>query len=132
MTEAGAKGETADELRRALHFTLAEDRLHGALNALDQQMTHPTSPVPGTKPPEITVANSLWGQAGYPFRSPFLDLSARDYGAGLRLVDYRRDPERARAAINAWAEAATQGRIKDVLPPGVINDMTRLVLADAI
>ena len=132
MTEAGAKGETADELRRALHLTLAEDRVHDALNALDQQITQSSSPARGTKPPEIAVANSLWGQAGYPFRSPFLDLIARDYGAGLRLVDYRRDPEGARAAINAWAEEATNGRIKDVIPANVINDRTRLVLVNAI
>ena len=132
MTFAGAKGETAEELRRALHLALADDRVHDALNALDQAITHPTSPVSGTTPPEIAVANSLWGQAGYPFRSAFLDLLAREYGAGLHLVDYRRDPEAARAAVNAWAEEATHGRIKDVIPPGVINDMTRLVLADAI
>ena len=132
MTESGARGETADELRRALHLTLSGDRLHGALNALDQQITHATSPVPGTAPLEITVANSLWGQAGYPFRSPFLDLLARHYGAGLRRVDYGRDPEEARVAVNAWAEEATNGRVKDVIPDGVIDSLTRLVLADAI
>jgi serpin B len=132
MTESGARGETADELRRALHLTLAGDKLHGALNALDQQIAHETSPVPGTAPLEITVANSLWGQAGYPFRSPFLDLLAHHYGAGLRLVDYSRDPEGARVAINAWAAKATRGRVTDVIPDGVINARTRLVLADAI
>jgi serpin B len=132
MTEAGAKGETADELRRALHFALADDRAHDALNALDQAITEPTAPPKGTKPPEIAVANSLWGQARYPLRSDFLDLLARNYGAGLRFVDYGRDPDGARAAVNAWAEQATKGRIKDVVPPGVINEMTRLVLADAI
>lgn len=132
MTLAGAKGKTADELRRALHLTLADDRVHDALNALDQAITHPTSPVPGTTSPEIAVANSLWGQTGYPLRAAFLDLLARDYGAGLHLVDFSRDPEAARAAINGWAEAVTNGRIKDVIPSGVINTMTRLVLADAI
>src|SRR5205823_5505675 len=132
MTEAGARGQTADELRHVLHLALADDRVHDALNALDHGATQPTSQPEGTKPPEIAVANSLWGQAGYPFRSALLDLLARNYGAGLRLVDYRRDPERARAAVNAWAEEATKGRISDVIPPGVIDDMTRLVLADAI
>src|SRR5207249_12233701 len=63
MTEAGAKGETADELRHGLHLALADDRVHDALNALDQGITQPTSSPEGTKPPEIAVANSLWGQA---------------------------------------------------------------------
>src|SRR5438876_5941659 len=59
MTLAGARGETAEELRRALHLALADDRLHDAVNALDQEVTHPTSPPPGTNPLAIAVANSL-------------------------------------------------------------------------
>jgi serpin B len=132
MSEAGARGETAQELRRALHLAIAGNRVHEVLNALDHAITQPAPSPEGTKAPELMLANSLWGQAGYSFRSDFLDLLAQNYGAVMRLVNFEEDPEAARAAVNAWSERATKGRIHDVIPPGVINVMTRLVLANAV
>jgi serpin B len=78
------------------------------------------------------VANSLWGQQGFSFKADFLDLLARDYGAGMRLVDFEKDPESARQAVNAWVSDATAKRITDILPPGSVDTLTRLVLANAI
>ncbi len=40
--------------------------------------------------------------------------------------------EEARKTINAWVEANTAKKIKDLFPPNSLNDMTRMVLANAI
>ncbi len=134
MTYAGARGTTAEQMANVLHFTLPPDRLHPAFNLLEQQL----SQVPENKVSEageafqLSIANSLWGQQGYPFQSDFLDTLAVNYGAGMRLVDYTADPEQARQAINQWVEDATQQKIKDLVPQGAIDSLTRLVLANAI
>ena len=132
MTYAGAAGDTARQMAATLHFTLPADRLHPALNAfaLDLQ-ARAEQDVEGT-PFELRIANSLWGQDGFPFLAAFLDLLAENYGAGMRLVDYQTDPEGARNAINDWVSDETHDRIKDLIPQGVIDAMTRLVLANAI
>jgi serpin B len=129
MTYAGARGETADEMARVLHFTLGQDRLHPALGALLHDLTGA-----GTKRSAITlsVANALWAQKGYPFLPEFVKLGKDNYGAGLQEVDFRGAAEQARRTINAWVEKQTEDRIKDLLPGGVVNRDTRLVLTNAI
>jgi serpin B len=134
MTYAGAQGDTATQMASALHFSLSQERLHAALNALALDLQS-RSKVQGLKPDQtfqLNVANSLWGQQGFSFKADFLDLLARDYGAGMRLVDFEKDPESARQAVNAWVSDATNQRITNILPPGSVDTLTRLVLANAI
>ncbi|MCK6507315.1 serpin family protein [Myxococcota bacterium] len=138
MTWAGTNGATEAQLTSALHFDLPEDQLHPAFNALDLALAGRADevPVPETGDPgdafALSLVNQLFGQAGYPFQAPFLDTLALHYGAGMRLLDFQADPEDCRGQINAWVEAVTQERIEDLLPPGSITDLTRLVLVNAI
>lgn len=134
MTYAGARGETERQMAQVLHFALEQARLHPAFNALDQALA---SRGAGAKskdgqPFRLRVANSLWGQAGYTFLPAFLDTLAENYGAGLRLVDFKGAPEDARKAINKWVSDRTEGKIRDLIPQGAIDTLTRLVLANAI
>ena len=62
----------------------------------------------------------------------FLDALAENYGAGMRPVDFSADPEASREAINDWVSDRTEDRIQDLIPKGLINRLTRLVLANAI
>jgi len=134
MTSAGAAGNTAVQTAQTLHFTLPADRLHPAFNQLALALES-RSKVEGLKPGEafqLSVANSLWGQSGFHFEQPFLDVLGRNYAAGMRLVDYRRDPEAARGAINNWVSQSTNQKIQNIIPPGALDELTRLVLANAV
>ena len=134
MTYAGARGDTATEIRQAISLALANDRIHAARNELDLRITEEPQPFEGDdrEPFTIRVANSLWGQAGYPFLDEFLELIAANYDAGMNLVDFETAAEEARQQINTWVEEATEGRIVDLIPEGAIDDLTRLVLVNAI
>jgi serpin B len=128
MTYAGARGDTADQMASVLHLgDLTQETLHPTMNALQQRLVSQEGIT-------LTVANSLWAQEGYPFQNPFLDTLARYYGAGVRLVDYV-DPvtrEEARHAVNRWVEEETNGKIEDLITEDMLNEMTRLILANAI
>lgn len=132
MTYAGASGDTAGQMAAALHFSLPPERLHPAFNAYALDLEARVSQAREGTPFELNVANSLWGQQGFPFLPGFLDLLAENYGAGMRLVDYENDPEGARQTINNWVADETRQRIKDLIPQGAIDALTRLVLANAI
>ncbi len=133
QVSAGAKGQTAQEIANALHFTLSQDRLHPAFNALDLALeSRGSEPAEEGDPFQLSIVNALWGQKGYPFESSYLDLLALNYGAGFNLVDYASDPEGARLAINDWVAGQTNDRIKDLLGPGTVDTLTRLVLTNAI
>lgn len=128
MTYAGARGETEAQMAQALHFDLSQDALHPAFAALQGQL----DAVQANGVVQLSLANALWPHVDYPFLESFLNLVRLYYGVSLVTLDYRSDPEAARQAINAWAEAQTRGKIKDLIPAGVLNALTRLVLTNAI
>ena len=134
MAYAGARDETAAQMAETLRFSLDDERLHAAMNALDQLLASRAENLGHQEGTgfRLEVANALWGQEGYAFREEFLEALARHYGAGMHLVDYARDPEAARVRINAWVLEQTEGRIENLLAPGTVDTLTRLVLANAI
>jgi len=134
MTYGGARGNTEAEMAKTLHFGLPQERLHPAFDDLDLKLA---SRGQGAKDQDggkfrLSIANSMWGIKGYPYLTPFLDVLAESYGAGLRVVDFVGDPESSRQAINQWVEQKTEEKIKELLPQGSIDDLTRLVLVNAI
>jgi serpin B len=134
MTLAGAETTTRDAMLEALQFSLEEDEVHPAFNALmlaiDASQVNAEKAEGGSF--ELNIANSIWGQQGFTFEQAFLDRIALNYGAGIYTVDFSANPEPARAAINDWVEDETQEKITDLIPPDAITPLTRLVLANAI
>jgi serine protease inhibitor len=135
MTRNGARGSTAEEMDRVLHAASAAE-LNAGLNALTQHiesLAHERKRDDGSVA-KVTVdaANSLWGQHGMRWERPFLDALAESYGTGMRQVDYIHDSEAARQAINTWTSDQTQAKIPELVPPGILDDLTRLVLVNAI
>ncbi|HOX08942.1 MAG TPA: serpin family protein [Planctomycetota bacterium] len=152
MTWAGARGQTAAEMEAVLRLPTREfaehlppaqpggvapwrkipgwppERLHAAMAALSGGLN-----IAGKDGRvQLSIANALWGQKGHPFLPEFLALNKASYGAGLETVDFAGDAEGARKTINAWVEKQTQEKVKDLLPPGVLDKLTRLVLTNAI
>jgi serpin B len=135
MAYGGARGETATQMADVLHYSLSGGQFHPAFNALDLDLARRPEQAAGVNQKErfqLSIANAQWGQDGWPFLSEYLDLLAVNYGAGLHLVDFENAPESARRQINDWVSDQTRNRIKDIIPPGVIDQLTRFVLANAI
>jgi serpin B len=134
MTYAGARGDTAEEMADTLHFMLEQDRLHPAFNWLDAELASRGEGAQGKDGEgfRLNIVNAIWGQKGYEFLTEFLDVLAENYGAGLRTLDFINQTEESRLAINDWVSDQTEGRIKDLIPEGVISPATALVLTNAI
>ncbi len=134
MAEAGARGETASQMDAVLHG--AGSGSGAGINALDQALAARNGSWTDAEGHDLTVAlriaNAPFAQAGMALEPSFLDALASRFGAGLRLVDYRRDPEAARDLINAWVKSQTEGRIPELLAPGILDQSTRLTLVNAI
>jgi serpin B len=128
MTWAGARGMTEKQMAEVLHFTLSQAELHKAFASVEKQLNEAGEE--GRY--QLSVANALWGQAGYNLLKEFLELTELSYGAGLREVDFVTQREKTRQIINAWVEEKTNNRIKDLIKPTELNALTRLVLTNAI
>jgi serpin B len=125
MTYAGARGQTADEMRDVLHLGHEADAVHARFAALDQALEERDGV-------ELAVANALWGQEGFGFREPFLESLERHYGAGLRRVDFDAGLAAAVAEINRWVAKQTNDRIEQLVAEDSFTPPIRLVLTNAI
>lgn len=145
MTYAGAQNTTAAEMAGALN--LDGPSPHAGQNALSQMLgaragealavATEEAKASGAEPPSADdfrfhIVNSIWGEKSYSWEEPFLDTLAQNYGAGVYLADYRGNPEAERLRINAWVSEETRDKIKDLLPPDIIDTMTRMVLVNAL
>ena len=127
MTYVGAKGQTATEMSKVLHFSLEPESLHpafasllGMLNTKDKQGF------------QLNTANRLWGQQEYNFLKPFKQVTQDYYGAALEEVDFINATEETRRTINKWVEQQTQEKIQNLIAPDILNSLTRIVLTNAI
>ncbi|XP_065256137.1 leukocyte elastase inhibitor-like [Emys orbicularis] len=80
----------------------------------------------------LSLANSLFAQKGYNFHQQYLKCTKELYGAMLQTVDFKSATEAARQTINSWVESKTQGKIRELFVPGVIDPTAVLVLVNAI
>ncbi len=126
MNQMGARGATEAQAARAMHFDLPSDRLAAAFDELSRELG-------SLARPKVTISpvDQLFGQRGYPFEEPFLAILNSRFGAPMAVVDYA-DPESARQLIDDWVASRTNERITDLVPPGTLSALTRLVLVNAM
>jgi serpin B len=133
MTYAGARGETESQMADALHFDLPQGRLHPAFNALDLELAERGESLAEDQQPfQLDIANAVWAEQSYSFLQDYLDTIAENYGAGIRLADFINQAESVRGEINDWVSEQTNDRIKDLIPSGALDELTRMVLVNAI
>lgn len=143
MTYAGAAGETRAEMEKVLHFPADEAALHRSFEAFNreiaeaavrsreviQESKHDAGPSEWIT---LEVANRLYGQSGYTFRSEFLSLNKDNFAAAFQSVDFKNSAEAIRNEINQWVAQRTHERIRDLIPSGGIDGWTRLALVNAV
>jgi len=126
MTYEGAKGETAEEIQSVFHFPEDENirqpsfaKIYNQINKVDKKY-------------ELHTANALWAQKDYKFLEEYINTIEKYYVGKVTNVDFIKATEDARITINKWVEEQTNNKIKDLIPAGVLNALTRLVLTNAI
>ena len=126
LAMAGTAGDTTTAFGRLLGVEDVDaDELHPAVNALDLALESREGE--GVR---LSTANGLFVQDGLPLRDEFLDTAVRDYGAPVRIVDFRRSGEAATAAVNEWVADETEGFIDRIADE--FAEETVVVVANAM
>ncbi|XP_041469002.1 leukocyte elastase inhibitor-like isoform X2 [Lytechinus variegatus] len=126
MTQLGARGDTATQIADVFRFNQVDQlQLHGTFKELNNLLYQKQS---GYK---LHAANKLYGKSGFNFVQSFLEGTASYYGAAIEAVKNFADPTAAKS-INDWVSQQTAGKITNLIAPGILNDLTRLVLVNAI
>ncbi len=126
MARAGAAGTTEKEMAAVLHLdkVKADSAFAELLARLNEIKT--------AGHVQLYAANSLWPQQGYALQREYKALLRTNYGVSVTLVDYVGAPEAACWTINAKVAQMTGGKIRNLIGRASVNDLTRLVLVNAI
>ncbi|MBU0722508.1 serpin family protein [Patescibacteria group bacterium] len=125
MTYEGAKGQTADEMKSVFHFpeiSTLRPNFAAIYNKINK----------GAKDYELRTGNALWVQQNYPLLEDYTNRVEKYYGGKAANLDFAKETEKSRQTINSFIEEQTNNKIKDLIPSGVLNSLTRLVLTNAI
>lgn len=126
MTYEGARGRTAEEMQSVLHIPEKADLRRPNLARIINEINRPD------KKYKLSTANALWAQEDYKFLEEYSGTVEKYYGGRITNLDFVNRSEESRQTINTWVEDRTNKKIKDLIPAGVLNAYTRLVLTNAI
>lgn len=142
MAYAGADGATRQEMANVLHYPREDTSLHNSFARWrkeieevvrrSEEYSKRSSQYSTNDPLALNIANRLFGQSGYGFREPFLNLLNDVYAAPFESLDFRKSPAQAARHINDWVETQTRQRIRNLIPDSALSDLTRLVLINAL
>ena len=125
MAYEGARENTANEMENVLKILQNNSQTLGSFgriyNLLNQNQE-------GYK---ISTANAFWTHEDYEFLKKYLDLLKNFYMAEANELDFSDNIEAAEI-INSWIEEQTNDKIKDMIQPDMLSDLTKLVLTNAI
>jgi serpin B len=126
LTYEGAAGETADEIRAVFYFPENRSALREGSKALIDDVNR------GDSAYTLRTANALWAEKTHPFLPGYISVAEDYYGAEVENLDFINAPDASRQTINRWVEDQTEDLIRDLIPEGAINSLTRLVITNAV
>ena len=127
MTFAGARGATEKQMAKAMHISFTQYEFHKGFAQLLKQI----SAVGQEKNIELLSANSIYPHNRYSFLESFINCLKENYDTTVTPIDYS-EPETSRKIINQWVKEKTQEHISELIPSGMLDPLTRLVLVNAI
>ena len=123
VLRAGAEGQTASEIDRALDID-ADDDLSRAFGGLAEFLSQSQVGC------ELKLASCVWRDRSIPIKKDFLARVRQELRSEVRPLDFAGKPDRCVSVINAWVRRQTNGLI-----PAVISDIdpeALFVLTNAI
>ncbi|XP_070796843.1 serpin B6-like [Pituophis catenifer annectens] len=126
MVSLGARNNTEAQILKVLCIP-NDGEVHQRFEKLIADINKPVS-----NQTSLSLVNQLFGETSYDFLASFIESTQRLYHAGLEKLNFTQASEDSRRHINAWVEEKTSGKIQDLLVPGIIDSLTKLVLVNAI
>jgi serpin B len=126
MVYEGADGKTAEEIGSVFNFQKeSKERWRNwelILNDINKK----------SKEYELFTANALWIQEGFKTLPEYKRVIEEYYKGTVSTLDFAGKTDKARMEINRWVEEKTNKKIRNLFYPGSLNQLTKLVLTNAI
>jgi len=127
MVYIGSEGETKSQISKVLNFEDNFDTFIKDFSNLQKELD--TSQSSDTC--ALNIANSSWIQKGYGILESYI-LSLKEYfDSQINFINFL-DSEKAAKEINSWVAKKTNNKIEEIIKPDILNDLTTLILCNAI
>jgi serpin B len=126
MAFEGATGLTAEEMASVFHFPTDDQTRRSSFASLYNRLNIDNGGY------SLHTANAVWPQRGYPILKEYIDTISNYYRGKVSAVDFAGATEQARRTINEWVSGQTNGKIKELFPPGSLGVSTELAITNAI
>ncbi|XP_049546262.1 antichymotrypsin-2-like isoform X2 [Anopheles darlingi] len=124
LAAMGAGGLTAEELFGGLRYGKADRKQQVAesYGRLMQRLATDKT---------IAMANKLYVKEGYQVKSSFNEVASGSFQSEAQALNFTQNVEAAKT-INDWVEGKTNKKIQDLIAPDMLDDLTRMVLVNAV
>lgn len=125
MADVGATGPTARALQELFDYPVGGEARWSAFNTLEQSVTDVGEPI-------VRLANREFPDESFEPVDGYEQRLARWFGVGVEALPLRDQPEESRDRINEWVAERTEQLIPELLPPGMVNPNSVMVLVNAL
>lgn len=124
MAYEGVAGNTASEMQQVFGFISDDQKRRESISDTLAKLDSKNDMY------KLQIANALWVKDGYQIKQDYLDTATTYYDSTVDNVDFVTNDGVNK--INRWTSEKTQGKIKDVLAPDSTDELTRMVITNAI
>ncbi len=146
ILSSSTAGDTQQQLLHLLHIVPQTKNVNSVLKAIDTSIQYQTpcntfwictkkhvqNWLGLASDTAVVTANALWAQTGLHYKKAAVEKINALGNVEFKEVDYTRNSDQVRQLINDWASAKTAGKIKELMPAGQPDKLTRLILINAI
>eukprot|EP01023_Acetabularia_acetabulum_P009437 TRINITY_DN14230_c0_g1_i1.p1 TRINITY_DN14230_c0_g1~~TRINITY_DN14230_c0_g1_i1.p1 ORF type:complete len:270 (+),score=33.93 TRINITY_DN14230_c0_g1_i1:263-1072(+) len=134
MLLAGAAGETSKQMKYVMNYDsfYDDDIRKGFKFILSMINGKQAGYISHSRQFELLTANRILTQYNYKLHQNFSDIMSEYFEASTENVNFEGDAEGVRKNVNSWVSAVTQEMIKEFLPAGSVNPLTRAMILNAV
>jgi serpin B len=120
----GAREKTAEEIQSVFGFPADNDVRRSSFAAIQDDLNDNGGNY------TLNTANALWVKEGYELSDDYVNNARQYYDSEVANVNFVGNEGVDR--INSWVESKTNNKIKDLIARGSTNDLTRLIITNAV
>ncbi len=124
MAYEGARDNTASEMQQVFGFIPDDEKRQKVISDLLSKLN------PENDWYNLNIANALWIKDGYEIKHDYLDTVQTYYSSTVENVNFVTNNGIDR--INSWVKDKTNDKIENILAPGSTDEMTRMVITNAV
>ncbi|XP_065225743.1 serpin B3-like [Planococcus citri] len=122
LTLSGAHGTTAQEMKASLNLSKEKEEILQGAHLLLENL----------KNPNLKIASQIFIEQQYKIKDTYENLVKKYLKSSFEAVDFKKSADKATETINSWVSEKTEKKIPNLIPAGLLDEFTRLVLVNAV